>query len=128
MASQLYQIVFSGELADGYEADTVKQNMSRLFNADPKVVDTLFSGRPLVIKQGIDYEAAIKYMSVLASAGGISNMQPMPAAETGPAQQTTDRRQEARRLQPNRRKQERVYSIQPDRRVNPDRRRNSGDT
>lgn len=125
MASQLYQIVFSGEVAYGWEVDTVKKKLSRLFNADPKVIATLFSGRPVVIKQGIDRDAAAKYMAALASAGGVGHAQPMPVAETGTEQQETERRQDTRRRQPSRRQRERLLSIQPDRRVNPDRRRKS---
>jgi hypothetical protein len=124
MAMQLYQIVFSGEVADGWEVDTVKKNLSRLFNADPKVIATLFSGRPVVIKQGIDQDAAMKYIAALASAGGVSRAQPMPAPETGTEQQ--EQRRDTRRRQPSRRQRERLGSIQPDRRVNPDRRRKSG--
>jgi hypothetical protein len=121
MASQLYQIVFRGEVAEGREVATVKKDLSALFNAGPSVIETLFSGVPVVIKQGIDQDAAAKYVAAIAGAGGVASAQPMTAAETAAAQQ--DRRRETRRLQPNRRRQERVYSIQPDRRVNPDRRR-----
>ena len=123
MTSQLYQIVFSGEVSDGWEVDTVKQNLSRLFSADSKVIATLFSGRPVVIKQGIDRDAAMKYIAAMANAGGVSRAQPMPAAETGTEQQITEQRRNTRRLQPSRRQNERLHSIQPDRRVNPDRRR-----
>lgn len=126
MALELYQIVFSGEVADGWEVDTVKKNLSRLFNADSKIIATLFSGRPVVIKQGLDRDAAMKYVAAVASAGGVSRAQPMPAAETSTGQQTTERRQDERRRQPSRRQNERLHSIQPDRRVNPDRRGNSG--
>jgi hypothetical protein len=126
MALPLYQIVFSGEVADGWDVDTVKKNLSTLFNADPKVIATLFSGRPVVIKQGIDQDAAMKYVAALASAGSVSRMQPMPAAETSTEQQTTEQRRDARRRRPSRRQNERLNSIQPDRRVNPDRRRKSG--
>src|SRR5450759_3893091 len=125
MALQLYQIVFSGEVANGWEVDTVKRNLSTLFNADPEVIAMLFSGRPVVIKQGIDRDAAMKYMAALASAGGISRAQPMPVAETGTEQQ--EQRRDTRRRQPSRRQRERLGSIQPDRRLNPDRRRPSSE-
>jgi hypothetical protein len=122
MALQLYQIVFSGEVANGWEVDTVKKNLSRLFNADPKVIATLFSGRPMVIKQGIDRDAALKYMATLASAGGVSRAQPMPAAETRTEQQIKEQRRDTRRCLSSRRRRERLNSIQPDRRLNPERR------
>ena len=121
MALQLYQIVFSGEVANGWEVDTVKKNLSRLFNADPKVIATLFSGRPVVIRKGIDQDAATKYIAVLANAGGIGRAQPMPAAETGT--EPHEQRRDTRRRVSSRRRRERLSSIQPDRRLNPDRRR-----
>jgi hypothetical protein len=126
MALELYQIEFSGEVVDGWEVDTVKNNLSRLFKADAKIIATLFSGRPVVIKQGLDCDAAMKYVAALASAGGVGRAQPMPADETVTAPQTPERRRDERRRTPSRRQKERMYSIQPDRRVNPDRRRNSG--
>ena len=126
MALELYQIVFSGEVAGGWEVDTVKNNFSRLFKAAPKVIDTLFDGHPVVIKQGLDRDAATKYLAALASAGGVGHIQPMPAAATGTAPQTPERRQDERRRTPSRRQNERLNSIQPDRRVNADRRRNRG--
>lgn len=125
MELELYQIVFSGEVADGWEADTVKDNLARLFKTDPRIIATLFSGRPVVIKQGLDRDAAMKYVAALASAGGVSCAQPVPAAETSTAPQTPERRRDERRRTPSRRQNERLYSIQPDRRVNPDRRRKS---
>jgi hypothetical protein len=126
MALELYQIVFSGEVAGGWDVNTVKNNLSRLFKADPKVIDTLFIGHPAVIKQGLDRDTATKYVAALASAGGVGHMQPVPAAETSTAPQTTERRRDERRRTPSRRQQERLHSIQPDRRVNPDRRRDAG--
>jgi len=125
MALQLYQIVFSGKVANGWEVDTVKRNLSTLFNADPEVIAMLFSGRAVVIKQGIDRDAAMKYMAALASAGGVSRAQPMRAAGTNTEPQIKEQRRDMRRRLPSRRRRERLSSIQPDRRVNPDRRRTS---
>ena len=123
MALQLYRIVFSGEVASGWEVGIVKNNLSRLFSADLEVIAKLFSGRPVVIKQGIDEDAAMKYLAALASAGGVGSVQPMPAAETGTEQEISERRREARRVHPSRRQRERLHSIQPDRRTSSDRRR-----
>ena len=126
MALQLYQIVFSGAVVDGWEVNTVKKNLAKLFKADHKMIATLFSGHPVVIKQGIERSVALKYVATLASVGGDCCAQPMPAVETRTAQQIEDQRRAARRRQASRRKRERLSSIQPNRRLNSDRRRDSG--
>ncbi len=121
---QLYQIVFSGEVAEGWPVDTVKKNFAKLFKADHKVIATLFSGHPVVIKQAIDHDSAIKYIATLASVGGICRAQPIPTADQPlTEQQIKDQRRDSRRQLASRRQRERLSSIQPDRRLKPDRRR-----
>lgn len=124
---QLYQIVFSGETAKGWEVDTVKKNLAKLFKADHKIIATLFSGHPVVIKQGIDRGAAMKYVATLAGFGGVCRAQLMPVVETRTEQPIEDQRRAARRSLSNRRQRERLSSIQPDRRFKPDRRRTSSE-
>ena len=126
MALQLYQIVFSGAVVDGWEVNTVKKNLAKLFKADHKVIATLFSGNPVVIKQGIERSVALKYVATLAGVGGDCYAQPMPAVEARTAQQIEDQRRAERRRQASRRKRERLSSIQPDRRLNSSRRGDSG--
>lgn len=125
MALQLFNIVFSGEVAEGWDVNTVKKNLAKLFKANHKVIATLFSGHPVVIKQGIEWDAAMKYIATLASIGGVCRAQLLPVAETRTELPVEDQRRATRRSLSNRRQRERLSSIQPDRRVNPDRRRAS---
>lgn len=74
-----YEIVFAGELVPGAEADLVKANLAKLFQADAQRIALLFSGRRLVIKNNLDAAAAQKYRSTLERAGArveVRAMQP----------------------------------------------------
>ena len=56
-----YEIAFSGELAPGATLEQVQINLTRLFQADAQRIALLFSGRRIVIKQGLDYDSVEKY-------------------------------------------------------------------
>src|SRR3989344_178697 len=79
MSSQLYRIVFDGEINRGSTLAQVKLDLAAMFQADAEVIDQLFTGRPIVLKQGLDAEAAIQYVSAMSRAGAVSRMEPMPA-------------------------------------------------
>lgn len=67
--SNLLEVAFSGELMPGAEADQVKANLARLFQADPQRIAALFSGRRVVIKSNLDAASADKYRQTLERAG-----------------------------------------------------------
>ncbi len=74
MSSQLYRVIFNGEVNRGSTLAQVKRDLSALFQADAEIIEQLFTGRPIVLKQGLDAEAAIQYVSAM------SRMEPMPSA------------------------------------------------
>ncbi|WP_028239889.1 hypothetical protein [Stutzerimonas azotifigens] len=84
-----YEIAFSGQLVPGAEADQVKANLARLFQADAQRIDQLFSGRRIVLKQNLDAAAVEKYRSTLERAGARAEVSPMdppaPLAAAAPA-------------------------------------------
>ena len=67
--SNLYEVVFAGELVPGADAAQVEANLARLFQADPQRIAALFSGRRIVIKSNLDGESAEKYRQTLERAG-----------------------------------------------------------
>lgn len=87
------QVIFSGELLPGQSADLVRQRIGQLFRVDGERLDQLFSGRRMVIKQGLDAEAAEKYRQAIERAGArclIEALEPQtdapaPAAAAKPA-------------------------------------------
>lgn len=70
----LYEIVFSGRLVQGAQADKVKANLARLFQADEQRMALLFSGRRLVLKNNLDAQAAEKYRATLERAGALAEV------------------------------------------------------
>lgn len=116
MSSHLYRIVFEGEVSPGRDIAKVKRDLATLFKADPEIIEQLFSGRPIVLKLGLDAEAAIQYVSAMSHAGAVSRMEPMPKGAKISAG-FIERRQAERRRLADRRLRMRQESLMPDRRA-----------
>ena len=71
MADAPYAVVFQGQCADGVDEATVRANLAKLFNTDAAHIEKMFGGRKVVIKKGVDAEAARKYKAVLSKAGAV---------------------------------------------------------
>lgn len=83
---KLYEIVFSGQLVPGAQAERVQANLAKLFQADAQRIALLFSGRRLVLKNNLDDAGAEKYRSTLERAGAFAEVVAMPVeAEPEPA-------------------------------------------
>lgn len=74
----LYEIAFSGQLLPGARLEQVEANLTRLFQADAQRIALLFSGRRIVIKQNLDYDAVEKYRLAMERAGAQVEVKPMP--------------------------------------------------
>ncbi len=123
MSSQLYRIVFSGEVARGYADANVKHALAKLFRVDAATIARLFTGRPVVLRQGVDAEEAIHFISTLSQAGAVSRMEPLPSDAPKSNRVTfLDRRGLQRRSQRDRRKRPRHDAYVPDRRARKSRR------
>jgi hypothetical protein len=72
--SQLYDIFFAAQLIEGFEEATVRQNIARLFKANDETLEKLFSGKPQLIKRGVDKAAAIKYKTAMQNAGAVARI------------------------------------------------------
>ncbi|MEE4660464.1 MAG: hypothetical protein V2J89_08350 [Halieaceae bacterium] len=67
-----YDILFAGGIVEGFAPEQVQQNIARLFKANEQTLAKLFSGKPQMIKRGIDKPAAIKYKAAMQKAGAIA--------------------------------------------------------
>jgi len=114
MSSQIYQIIFSGEVNKDCDVDVVKHNLAELFKADMPTINRIFCDKAVVIKRNLDPEAALAYLSALTQAGVIARMELMPAARDGGV--ATDHRKVARRQAAKRRMRLRDETFVPDRR------------
>ncbi len=69
MSSVIYAIVFKGEIIDGFQPISVKAHMAKLLKADIDKMQTLFSGKQIVIKRTADKAEALKYANALKKIG-----------------------------------------------------------
>lgn len=94
MDDQRFDLVFTGELVPGADLAEVKGNLSRLFKMDPARVELLFSGKPVVLKRGLDMDAAGKYRIAMKKAGArintVANRQATAKAAAEPGRTSTD--------------------------------------
>lgn len=72
--SNSFEVVFEGKLMAGAQEQQVKQNIARMFKADDAKLATLFSGRKIVIKAGLDKTTAQKYLQAMKKAGAAAQI------------------------------------------------------
>ena len=65
MTDARYKIVFTGELMPDVAADSVKDNLARLFKSDRSKIEALFSGAAVALKRDLTEADAEKYMAAL---------------------------------------------------------------
>lgn len=86
MTSVTYAIVFSGDIVEGFQLISVKAHMAKLLKADAAKMQTLFSGKPVVMKRTADKAEAAKYGTALKKVGADVKVRIIKPTE--PAQQT----------------------------------------
>ncbi|MEH6386788.1 MAG: hypothetical protein V7772_02815 [Pseudomonas profundi] len=92
----LFEIVFQGQIKAGVAPEQARQRLGQLFQAGDQQLDILFSGRRIVIKQGLDQASADKYRQAIERAGAICLVESVggqpaaaePSSEPAPATQS----------------------------------------
>jgi len=69
-----YKIIFKGKIAEGYRIEDVKQNLSSLYKVDVGEINRLFTGRPIVIKQDLDYQTAVYDREIFEKTGAVCSV------------------------------------------------------
>ena len=69
-----FQVLFSGQVAEGANETTVRQNLMRRLGLDERKVSQLFSGRTVVIRSDLTREAADELQAELAELGAIARI------------------------------------------------------
>ena len=67
--SDRYDILFRGDIREGFFLQQVKEDLARLMKANSAAVASLFSGRAERLKKNIDETTAAKYKKVLEGIG-----------------------------------------------------------
>lgn len=83
----MYQLVFKGQCAPGFDLATARANVAKVFKANDAQLERMFSGERVIIRNKLDGEAAGKYQGALAKQGIIVHIEAMapPAAALAPA-------------------------------------------
>jgi ribosomal protein L37E len=66
-----YQVLFSGEVAEGAQEATVRNNLSRELGIDERKIGQLFSGRTVVIRSQLSQEDALTIQARFADLGAL---------------------------------------------------------
>ncbi|WP_020405141.1 hypothetical protein [Hahella ganghwensis] len=81
-----YELVFSGQIVDGFDLAQVKQNVANLFKANPAQVEQMFSGRSVVLRNRLDDATGKKYLAILRKNGAQCELRPMGQAAPSPTE------------------------------------------
>lgn len=92
-----YNIVFEGNVADGYRVEEVKENLAALYKVDVQKIDRLFSKPTVVLKSKLDRDSALKYQKAFLKAGAMCKVKSSglaestsPVEEAAPSQTTSN--------------------------------------
>jgi ribosomal protein L37E len=66
-----YQVLFSGEVAEGAREETVRTNLSRELGIDARKIGQLFSGRTVVIRSQLSQDDALAMQARFADLGAL---------------------------------------------------------
>lgn len=81
--NERYDVCFAGQILDGYDPDSVRNKLAKLFNADQPTLDLLFSGKTQLVKRDCDHATALQYKSAMERAGALPVIEVVAAeAET----------------------------------------------
>jgi hypothetical protein len=70
-----YNIVFYGKINLGWNIEVVKKNLSRLVKKDRQNIDSLFSGKPIVLKKKIALQTADRFKTFFEKTGALCEIQ-----------------------------------------------------
>jgi uncharacterized membrane protein YhaH (DUF805 family) len=79
------QLVFFGEVLEGFHLDDVKRRVGQLLKLDEVRVGQMFSGARTVLKRAVTHDDAQRYASVMAKAGARIRIEPNGAKAAAPA-------------------------------------------
>lgn len=83
--SELFNVVFRGDILPGHTLPAVKAQMAQLFKLDEARLAAVFSGKPVVLKKDCDVATAEKLKAALTRVGADSEIRPSAPVVTDPA-------------------------------------------
>ncbi|MGD8415457.1 MAG: hypothetical protein PVH91_00220 [Pseudomonadales bacterium] len=78
-----YQVLFSGEVAEGARQETVQKNLAKELKIDERKASMLFSGRTVVIRSQLSQDQALSLQARFADLGALARIKDLtPKSET----------------------------------------------
>lgn len=77
----LFEIAFQGQFRPGVTQEQARVRIGQLFQVGDEQLQVLFSGRRVVIKQGLDQASADKYRQAIERAGAVCSVDLMGQEE-----------------------------------------------
>ena len=75
-----YRLIFEGRVQPGHDPEMVKQNLAALFDVAVAEIETLFDGAPVVLKEGLDADAARRDQEAFEATGAVCRMEAQTTA------------------------------------------------
>jgi len=75
-----YRVVFAGAVLEGYDAETVKETAGHRLKVTSEQLARLFSGKPVVLKKGLEFAAAEQYVAELNRIGMKVRVESVPGS------------------------------------------------
>lgn len=79
--SELYRLVFRGEVLPGQHPAVVRKRLAQAASFDEAALEKLFSGRPVVLKRETDRTTAARFQALFKKAGARLRVLPVEAGE-----------------------------------------------
>ncbi len=74
-----HSIVFSGKIRDGATQEETRRNLAEMFKiGDSAILERVFSGKPVILKKGLDENEARKQEMILYMAGAVCEVRVAP--------------------------------------------------
>lgn len=101
MVEKIFDVVFTGNILDGFDIAEVKSKAAQLFRLDEPKLSALFRDKPTILKKQVDAATAEKYQKILSNIGMVTllksaddskpssvNVSSAPAPEPAPMSDT----------------------------------------
>ena len=79
MSEQRFQVVFSGQVAEGWSLEQTREQLESLAVLSQSEAQRAFSGTPVVLKSSLNETQAQRYESALKAAGAVCQLVPRKA-------------------------------------------------
>jgi len=99
MSDERFDLSYLGLIAPGADPEQVRQRLRAVFKLTDKGTERLFTGRPVIVKRGVDFATATRFETIFAHAGatltitrveGLSGPDSVDAMDAPPRVRTID--------------------------------------